>query len=312
MKELYVPYEAGGFRIDVFLANYADDVASRSVAQKLIDLGLVLVGGKAVQKRHILKQGDNVRYIPYKSPCKTAVAENIPIDVIYEDDDIIVLNKQKGMVVHPAVGHYSGTLVNALLFHAKNKLSSIGGEARPGIVHRLDKDTSGLMAVAKNDRAHVILAEQLAARKMGRTYAAICHGRLKQECMTIDLPIGRHPKDRKKMAVASINKGKPAITHVKVNEIFEAQNKSFTLIEAKLSTGRTHQIRVHMAHVNHPILGDEVYGMTKNGGQGQILHANKLSLTHPKTSESMEFVAPLPEYFIKALQHIKLASKNLV
>ena len=322
MNKLVVPHEAKGTRIDVFLANYADGIATRNAAQKLLDAGKVQVGGKAVRKRHIVGAGDEVSYEPPKPAMIVATPENIPLDIIFEDDDIIIINKPKGMVVHPAPGHYNGTLVNALLFHAKNQLSSIGGEFRPGIVHRLDKDTSGLMAVAKNDIAHAFLAKQLANREMGRIYLALCHGRIKQEEFTIDLSLGRHPKDRKRMAV-SLNKGKPAVTHVKVLEYIAHKNKNATFIEAKLSTGRTHQIRVHLAHINHPIVGDEVYGTAvnrkdkcgrceaaayceakssdKSEGIGQILHAAKLNLVHPKTNEQIEFAAPLPGYFSDAL-----------
>ena len=300
MKQIQVPSEAEGVRIDVFLANYADGITTRSAAQKLLEGGKVQVGGKIVPKRHIIKALDEVSYeLPELAPM-TASPENITLDIIYEDDEIIIVNKPKGMVVHPAPGHFTGTLVNALLFHVKNRLSSIGGEFRPGIVHRLDKDTSGLMAVAKNNQAHAFLAGQLANREMGRMYLAICRGRIKREEFTIDLPIARHPKDRKKMGICS-HKGKPAITHVKVLEFVSYKNKEATFIEAKLQTGRTHQIRVHLAHINHPVLGDEVYGKDKNGGIGQILHAAKLSLIHPTTKEQMEFFAPLPEYFENVL-----------
>ena len=295
-----MPHEADGNRIDVFLASHADGIATRSVAQKLLGAGKVQVGEKVVRKRHIVRAGDEVLYEQLEPAIIFATPEKIPLDIIFEDEDIIIINKPKGMVVHPAPGHYTGTLVNALLFHAKNRLSTIGGEFRPGIVHRLDKDTSGLMAIAKNDFAHVFLAEQLANRKMGRMYLALCHGRIKQAEFTIDLPIGRHPKDRKKMAVVD-RKGKPAITHVKVLEFISHKNKIATFIEARLSTGRTHQIRVHLAHINHPVLGDEVYGKNKSEGIGQILHAAKLNLIHPTTKIQMEFEAPLPECFTNAI-----------
>ena len=300
MNKLVVPNEVKGMRIDVFLAGFAGDVASRSVAQKLIDAGKVQVDGRSVRKRFIVKEGDEVFYrSPIPVPLE-AIPENIPLDIVFEDDDIIIVNKPKEMVVHPAPGHYTGTLVNALLFYAKKRLSSVGGEIRPGIVHRLDKDTSGLMVVAKNDFAHQALAKQLASRKMGRMYVAICHGRIKQEEFTIDLPIGRHQKDRKKMAVNRDN-GRPAITHVRVLEHLTHKNKNATFIEARLSTGRTHQIRVHLAHISHPVLGDEVYGMAGSAGAGQILHAAKLNLIHPRTGEQMEFEAPIPEYFTNVL-----------
>ena len=300
MSRILVPSEAEGTRIDVFLAGYADDVATRNAAQRLLDAERVQVNKKTVRKRHIVKGGDEVCYEPAEAPKMIVIPENIPLDIVFEDEDIIIVNKPKGLVVHPAPGHYCGTLVNALLYHAKNHLSSISGEFRPGIVHRLDKDTSGLMAVAKNDLAHVFLAKQLANREMGRTYLAICHGRIKKDEFTINLNIGRHPKDRKKMAVTP-NKGKTAITHVKVLEHISKGSKTATFIEAKLSTGRTHQIRVHLSFINHPVLGDELYGTGKSGGFGQILHAAKLSLIHPKTKEQMEFFAPMPAYFNKAL-----------
>ena len=300
MKKLVVPFGAEGVRIDVFLAKFADDINSRSAAQKLLDAGKVQVGNKAVRKRHIVGAGDEVYYESSAPALMIATPEDIPLDIVFEDDDIIIVNKPKGMVVHPAPGHYTGTLVNALVFHAKNKLSSVGGDFRPGIVHRLDKDTSGLIAVAKNDFAHAYLAEQLASRKMGRMYLAMCQGKIKKEEFVIDLSLARHPKDRKKMAVSQ-DKGKPAITHVKVLEHITRGSKYATLIEARLSTGRTHQIRVHLAHINHPVLGDEVYGHGKSGGHGQILHAAKLNLIHPKTNKHMEFVAPMPVYFENAL-----------
>ena len=303
MKKIQVPNDAEGTRIDVFLPNFADDIATRNAAQKLLDAGKVQVGKKSVRKRHIVKTGDVVCYESPKPAKIIAVPENIPLDIIFEDDDIIIVNKPKGMVVHPAPGHYSGTLVNALLFYAKNMLSSIGGEFRPGIVHRLDKDTSGLMSIAKNNQTHVFLAEQLANREMGRMYLAICHGRIKKEKLTIDLPIGRHPRNRKKMAV-SLEKGNPAITHVKVLEYVSYKKKDATFIEAKLQTGRTHQIRVHLAHINHPVIGDEVYGSSTIGGIGQILHAAKLNFVHPRTNKQLEFEAPLPEYFDNALDSL--------
>ena len=306
MNKLVVPIDAAGMRIDVFLANFAHDIATRSAAQKLLEAGKVTVGEKNVLKRHLVKEGDEVFYEPCTGAPIKAAPENIPLEIIYEDDDILIVNKPKGMVVHSAPGHYTGTLVNALLFHTKNKLSALGGEIRPGIVHRLDRDTSGLMAVAKNDFAHSFLAGQLLNREMGRAYLAVCHGRIKEDEFTIDLPIGRHPKNRKKMAVNPA-RGKPAITHVRAIERVSQISKSATLIEAKLSTGRTHQIRVHMSYINHPVLGDEIYGTGKSGGGGQILHAKKLVLLHPQTGNKMEFDAPLPDYFKKALERLKIA-----
>lgn len=278
-------------RLDVFLARTMN--FSRARAQKLIENGNVTINDKSIVKSNrLLKIDDNVAvYVP--PPEETEIVpENIPIDIIYEDNDIIVINKARGIVVHPAAGNYSGTLVNALLFHSKN-LSGINGKIRPGIVHRLDKDTSGVMVVAKNDAAHLSLSEQIASKQAKRIYLAIVHGNLKNDFGEIEGDIGRHPKDRKKMAVVSKN-GKYAKTLYRVLTRF----KDYCLIACELKTGRTHQIRVHMAHIGHPVACDPLYGTKKNAPfkiNGQALHSAKLSLIHPNTNEEMEFFCKLPE-----------------
>jgi len=297
-----VTITAQGFnkRIDVFLAEKAE--LTRSTVQRLLADGQVTCNGKIIQKNYRVADGDMITYhIPAPMPIE-AVAENIPLSIVYEDSDLLVVNKPRGMVVHPAGGHYTGTLVNALLYHCQ--LSELGDALRPGIVHRLDRDTSGLMMVAKNNFAHVTLAEQLANRTVGRIYNALCFGVIKSN-KRIDLPIGRHPIDRKKMAVitAPNQRARTAITNIEVLE----QLGRFTLVIAKLETGRTHQIRVHMSHINHPILGDIVYGPERNqpfGLTGQILHARELHFNHPVTGEKMSFDSPLPEYFQEVYRKI--------
>ncbi len=287
-----------GTRLDVFLSE-KDEAFTRSHAQKLLADGFVRIGDKAVPKNYKIKKGDIITLTcPEPEPCE-ALPENIPIDIIYEDEDIIVVNKEKGMVVHPAAGNYTGTLVSALLYHCGERLSGIGGVIRPGIVHRIDKDTSGLLVVAKNDAAHLSLSEQIKEHKVARIYHAIALGRL-SEGFTVDAPIGRHPVDRKKMAV-TLQNSKHAVTHVKILEEFSA----LTYIRCELETGRTHQIRVHLSHKNHPLLGDLVYGAEKHPQnvkfrkytEGQCLHAKELTLTHPRTGETMHFTCPLPAYF---------------
>ena len=300
MNRLVVPKESDGQRIDVFLAFSAEDVPTRSAAQKIIDAGFVLVGGKKAKKRLLVKPGDEIFYGLPAPESVSAEPEDIPLDIVYEDCDIIVVNKQKGMVVHPAPGHYTGTLVNALLFYTKNELSSLGGEMRPGLVHRLDKDTSGLLVVAKNETAHAELSAQFKSREIGRVYNAICQGIIKEDTLEINQPIARHKIDRKKMAVNP--QGKPAVTIINVIERFP--KKKATFLVAKLTTGRTHQIRVHLSHINHPVLGDGVYGTGKENGTGQILHAKTLRLIHPGTKKPMEFDTPLPEYFEKTLSSL--------
>ena len=302
-----------GTRIDKYLSERAD--LTRSAAVRLLEEGDVSVSGASVSKNYKVRTGDAISVnIPEPEP-DTALPENIPLDVVYEDADIIVINKPVGMVVHPAAGNPSGTLVNALLYHCKGSLSGIGGVLRPGIVHRIDKDTGGLLVVAKNDRAHLHLAEQIKEHSAHRIYRAICIGNVKEDEGTIDAPIGRHPTDRKRMAVIRDpdREARDAVTHYRVLERYSgraAWGNAFTYIECKLETGRTHQIRVHMAAKGHPLLGDDVYGggNTPFGARhkslicGQCLHACELHLTHPTTGERMHFRAPLPQEMTKLLE----------
>ena len=293
MEKLFFTIEKGGERIDKYLSEQLEDM-TRSHNQKLIKEYMVRVNGMAVKSNFKLSASDQIEVeIPeLKEP--DILPENIPLDILYEDQDILVVNKPKGMVVHPAPGHYTGTLVNAIMYHCKDNLSGINGVMRPGIVHRIDMDTTGSLLICKNDRAHQALAEQLKEHSITRKYHAIVHGRLKEDEGTIDKPIGRHPIDRKKMSVHCTN-GREAITHYRVLKRFQ----QFTYIECQLETGRTHQIRVHMSSIGHPILGDQVYGPAKCPYklQGQTLHAKVLGITHPTTGEYMEFDAPLPDYF---------------
>ena len=306
-----------GERIDKFVTSGAD--ISRSLAAKLIESGAVTVGGKSVGKNYKLRAGDVVE-IEFPEPVSDeAVAENIPLDVVYEDKDIIVVNKPEGMIVHPATGIYTGTLVNALLYHCGDSLSGIGGVIRPGIVHRIDKDTSGLLVVAKNDDAHISLSSQLKTHDVSRIYHAIVIGNVKNDSGRIDRPIGRHPVDRKKMAVVTdpARQARNAVTHYEVIERFETPAGRFTYIRCKLETGRTHQIRVHMSSIGHPLVGDTVYGggntkfETNNRAiiKGQALHAKCLELTHPKTEELMHFKSELPEYFESLLDKLRKQSQ---
>ncbi len=301
-KQFDINAESVGARLDVFLSENIEGI-TRSHAQKLLADGAVLVNGAPANKNYKLRIGDRiVLTLPELEPCE-AKPENIPIDIVYEDDDIIVVNKPKGMVVHPAAGNYTGTLVSALLYHCGERLSGIGGVIRPGIVHRIDKDTSGLLVVAKNDAAHLSLSEQIKEHKVSRIYHAIALGKLDED-FTVDRPIGRHPVDRKKMAVTEKN-SKNAVTHIKILERFT----SVTYIRCELETGRTHQIRVHLASKNHPLLGDLVYGTEKHPQNvkfakytnGQCLHAKELTLTHPRTGETMHFTCELPSYFTEIL-----------
>jgi len=286
-------------RVDVFLSENIEGL-SRNTAQRLILEGQVTINDKHVSKNTRLKIGDILTCIVPSPAPAIAVPEAIDLDIVYEDTDIIVINKPQGMVVHPAAGNYNGTLVNALLHHCGDSLSGIGGVQRPGIVHRLDKDTSGLLVVAKNDAAHQNLTAQLANREISRIYHAICIGQVKKDSQTVDVPIGRHPKDRKKMAVIQKAKSREAKTHISVLE----RLPRFTLVEARLHTGRTHQIRVHLSFLGHPVLGDPVYGLKKQpfGLSHQILHSKKLSLCHPSTGVVMDFETPLPEYFQEVLE----------
>jgi 23S rRNA pseudouridine1911/1915/1917 synthase len=288
-----------------FLGAEGGEELSRSFIKKLIDNGQVLVNGKQVKASFVPKYGDEILLTLPETIVPDIVAEDIPLDIVYEDDDVIVINKPKGMVVHPAAGNYSGTMVNALMFHCKDRLSGINGVLRPGIVHRIDKDTTGLIIAAKNDKAHRSLAEQLKEHSITRRYRAICHGTFKEKEGTVTTTIGRSPSDRKKMA-ANVRNGKDAVTHFKV--LGEIASK-YSYIECVLETGRTHQIRVHMSYIGHPLLGDSVYGPYKEGQkilglsfEGQCLHAGVLGFVHPSTGKYMEFEAPLPEYFQELLK----------
>ena len=290
-----------GERLDAFLARSVEGL-SRSAAQKLIEDALVLRNGKPGKKNDKLNIGDAVSYqIPEPKAVDIAPKE-IPLDIVYEDDDLLVINKPKGLVVHPAAGHQDDTLVNGLLYALGDDLSGINGELRPGIVHRIDKDTSGLLAVAKNDLAHTVLASQLKDHSMARTYEAIVCGVLKEDSGTVDAPIGRHPSDRKKMCVTQRN-SKPAVTHWEVIRRY----RGYTHIRCKLETGRTHQIRVHMAYIGHPILGDTVYGHKKPelGQSSQCLHAGVLCFAHPKDGHPVMVFAELPQYFKDVLNKLE-------
>ena len=290
-----------GERLDAFLARSVPDL-SRSAAQKLIEEGLVTRNGKPGKKNDKLNVGDAVSYeIPEPKAVDIAPKE-MPLDIVYEDDDLLVINKPKGLVVHPAAGHSDDTLVNGLLYALGDDLSGINGELRPGIVHRIDKDTSGLLAVAKNDLAHTVLASQLKDHSMARTYEAIVCGVMKEDSGTVDAPIGRHPSDRKKMCVTQRNSN-PAVTHWEVIRRY----RGYTHIRCKLETGRTHQIRVHMAYIGHPILGDTVYGHKKPelGQSSQCLHAGTLCFAHPRDGHPVVVYAELPQYFQDVLEKLE-------
>ncbi len=288
-------------RLDSILASEVEGL-SRSAIQKLLQEGHVLLNGKPAKKNDKPSVGDEITIHLPEAEETDLVAENIPLDVRYEDEDVIVINKPKGMVVHPAPGHASGTLVNALLYHCGDSLSGIGGEKRPGIVHRIDKDTSGLIIAAKNDMAHQSLSDQLKDRSLSRTYECIAVGNFREDRGTIDAPIGRHPTDRKKMAVNAKN-GREAVTHWEVLERFTG----YCHLKCKLQTGRTHQIRVHLASRSHPIAGDAVYGKTEPrlGLMSQCLHAVKLEFIHPRTGEKVEVSSPLPAEFTAALEILR-------
>ncbi len=298
--ELNIEEQGVGERIDKYLSDMLSSY-SRSRIQKLISDGLVLVNNKNIKSNYRLNNGDFLKIsIPFPEEYEI-LPENIPLDIVYEDEDVILINKPKGMVVHPAAGHYEGTLVNALMYHCKDNLSGINGVLRPGIVHRIDMDTTGIIIACKNDNAHISLSEQLKEHSITRYYYAICHNSFSENSGTVDAPIGRHPIDRKKMAINHKN-GKEAITHYEVLHNFG----KFAYIKCRLETGRTHQIRVHMAGIGHPLLGDNVYCSAKTPFklQGQTLHAGVLGFVHPKTGEYMEFEAPLPEYFEKLLKKL--------
>ncbi len=296
--------DQAGERLDAFLARMGEGL-TRSAAQKLIEQGQVLRNGKPGKKNDKLNPGDIVEYTVPEAKPVDIVATEMPLDIVYEDEDVLVINKPKGLVVHPAAGHQEDTLVNGLLYAMGDDLSGINGELRPGIVHRIDKDTSGLLAVAKNDLAHTMLASQLKDHSMARTYDAIVCGSMKEDSGTVDAPIGRHPTDRKKMCVTQRN-SKPAITHWEV----VTRYKGYTHIRCKLETGRTHQIRVHMAYIGHPILGDTVYGHKKPelGQSSQCLHAGALCFAHPRDGRPILVFAELPQYFKDVLEKLEKRS----
>ena len=304
-ERVIVSPEEAGTRADVFLTAHFD--VTRTAAARLLEEGAALVNGKVAAKNYKLRVSDIVTLeMPPVKETETK-AENLPLSIVYEDDDIAVIDKPKGMVVHPAAGNEDGTLVNALLYHMGDRLSGIGGEKRPGIVHRIDKDTSGLLVIAKNDFAHTILSEGLKTHSIDREYMAVALGNFKDDGGTVNKPIGRNPRDRKKIAVVA--DGREAVTHYRVAERFHG----YTLLALKLETGRTHQIRVHMASIGHPLLGDTVYGgggtkFEKQQGDllvGQTLHAYRLTLTHPRTGEVMVFESPLPAYFETVLEKLR-------
>jgi 23S rRNA pseudouridine1911/1915/1917 synthase len=298
-QDIYVGEQEGGVRIDKYLADTAGQL-SRSYIQKLLKEGRVLVNGKTVKASYVVEDEDVLSMDIPEAVEPEIEPEAMELDILYEDDDVILINKPKGMVVHPAAGHYSHTLVNGLMYHCLGNLSGINGVLRPGIVHRIDMDTTGVLIVCKNDMAHNSIAAQLKEHSITRRYQAIVHGVIKEDEGSIDAPIGRHPVERKKMSI-NYNNGKPAVTHYKVLTRF----KDFTHVECRLETGRTHQIRVHMASIRHPLLGDCVYGPARcpvPGLTGQTLHAGVLGFIHPRTGAYMEFSAPLPDYFSKLLR----------
>lgn len=299
--DLIITKEYKNVRIDKYLTEHLKE-QSRSYIQKLIKDGSVLVNNKIVKANYKVQTADQLTIEIPELTEPDIIPENIPLDILYEDADVLVINKPKGMVVHPSAGHYTQTVVNAVMFHCKDNLSGINGVLRPGIVHRIDMDTTGAIVICKNDIAHQHLAEQLKIHSITRKYRAIVHGNIKEDCGTIEGDIGRHPIDRKKMAINPKN-GKPAITHYKVLERFG----KYTYIECQLETGRTHQIRVHMSSKGHPLLGDQMYGPAKCpfSLQGQCLHAMVLGFEHPTKGEYVEFEAPLPEYFMQLLQNLR-------
>lgn len=297
--ELKIDAAAAGLRLDKAVADLTE--LSRGLANERIKNGQILVNGLAKKAKYAVKEGDVISYEVPEPEVVEYVAEDLPLEIVYQDEDVAVVNKPQGMVVHPSAGHTSGTLVNALMYHIKD-LSGINGVLRPGIVHRIDKDTSGLLMIAKNDQAHLSLADELKNKKSLRKYWAIVHGNLPNDRGVIEAPIGRSEKDRKKQAVTA--KGKPALTRFQVLERFG----DYTLVELQLETGRTHQIRVHMAYIGHPVAGDEIYGPRKTlKGHGQFLHARTLGFTHPRTGEVLEFTAEAPAIFLETLEKLRKA-----
>jgi pseudouridine synthase, RluA family len=299
-QQYQVTEEMAGIRLDKYLAETMTDI-SRSYIQKILkEENAVSVNGDSIKGNYKVCAGDMIAITLPEEMEPEIAAENIPLDIVFEDEDLVIVNKPKGMVVHPSAGHYSGTMVNALMYHCQERLSGINGVIRPGIVHRIDMDTTGLLIVCKTDFAHRHIAEQLKEHSITRKYRAIVHGVVKEEMGTIEKPIGRHPNERKKMAV-NFQNGKKAITHYKVLENFTR----YSYVECQLETGRTHQIRVHMASIHHSLLGDMVYGPTKVKSpmklEGQTLHAMTIGFIHPRTEQYMEFNAPLPAYFEKLL-----------
>lgn len=300
VKEFIVIEEEEGDRLDVYLSEQLGDM-SRSYIQKLIKDKKVTANDKIEKAKYLVKEDDKI-VIQIPAPkLLEVIPQDIPINIVYEDKDVLIVNKPQDMVVHPAPGNYEGTLVNAILYHCKENLSSINGVIRPGIVHRIDKDTSGLLMIAKNNNAHNSLAEQLKEHSITREYQFICHGVVKEDKITVNKPIGRNPKDRLKMAV--VKDGKNAITHFEVIKRYE----NFTHMKARLETGRTHQIRVHMASIGHPLVGDLVYGYKRQkfNIEGQALHAKTLGFIHPRTNEYIEFTSELPKYFKELLEKLK-------
>lgn len=300
-KVLTVTKEDEGKRLDVYIAESFDNL-SRSHAAKLIEEGFVTQGEMILNKKYRVCEGEDIQIIIPKPQEYNIEAQDIELDIVYEDKDLLVINKKQGMVVHPAPGNYDGTLVNALMKHCEGSLSGINGVMRPGIVHRIDKDTSGLLIVAKNDEAHTFLSAQLADRSLSREYYALVNGNIKEDELTLDFPIGRNPNDRKKMCVTTKN-ARDAKTFVTVLERFGR----YTLVKCKLQTGRTHQIRVHMAHIAHSVVGDKTYGIKKEAFklEGQLLHAKRIEFIHPVTMQKMEFSCELPEYFEDVLKKLR-------
>ena len=304
-KSIKVTEGGKNVRADVFVSENEEDI-SRSFAGRLFSEGLAKVNGRAAKPSMKLKEGDVITFTLPEPEAIDAVPEDIPLDIVYEDDSVLVINKPRGMVVHPAVGNERGTVVNAALFHCQGSLSGINGSVRPGIVHRIDKDTTGLLVIAKNDRAHKSLTDQLADRSLSRVYYALVNGNIKEDGGTVDAPIGRSPKDRKKMAV--VPDGRSAVTDFEVIERFGV----YTLVRCKLRTGRTHQIRVHMKHIGHSVVGDKAYGIKNErfALAGQLLHAKEISFIHPETGGKVTFSCPLPEDFSAVLEFLRKTKKE--